>query len=224
MGQAKTLNLLQRMSLKLKLQLLLKNQDLLLRPPHQVSRLPEKMNLRRRPAVKVRLKCVMCRTHHIFNLVFLGKEPLQGRMQTFLWNRGFYFIINTYPLSTQDGYSQKSPVYFCRREFDCDYQRTDTAQELSESHQASGERAERSWKEVPEKRRGFASEILWLLQGHQEEVLAEENRVRGFISFQTAVMTLFWVSWNEKTKACLRVFSFSTSFQSSWNHLSNCLF
>ena len=118
---------------------------------------------------------------------------------------------------------KKSPVYFCRREFDCDYQRTDTAQELSESHQASGERAERSWKEVPEKRRGFASEIRWRLQGHQEEVVAEENRVRGLVSFQTAVMTLFRVSRNEETEACLRVFSFSASFQSSCNHLSICL-
>lgn len=63
-------------------------------------------------------------------------------------------------LTKEGGFSQQSPVCFCHRAFDCDYRRTDRAQELPEGHQAPGERDEGNRKEVSEERGGPDSEIL----------------------------------------------------------------
>lgn len=59
--------------------------------------------------------------------------------------------------------------------------RTDTAQELPEGRQASGERDERSGKEVSEKNGRSEPEIFRRFQGLQEEGLLEEKRVRRFV-------------------------------------------
>lgn len=103
-------------------------------------------------------------THHSFSSVHTPKVKVPEKE-----NRGQfrdYFLLNrfnmtAYPLQTQaEELSQQSPVCLCRRAFNCVYRRTDTAEELSEGHQASGERDERSRKEVSEKGRGPDSEIL----------------------------------------------------------------